>query len=48
MVRAVKGGVGMEDAIKVLDERSKKVTRRQGDDKKDRIEAANQILKGKK
>eukprot|EP00519_Triparma_laevis_P005453 CAMPEP_0182498252 /NCGR_PEP_ID=MMETSP1321-20130603/6504_1 /TAXON_ID=91990 /ORGANISM="Bolidomonas sp., Strain RCC1657" /LENGTH=213 /DNA_ID=CAMNT_0024702283 /DNA_START=634 /DNA_END=1271 /DNA_ORIENTATION=+ len=46
MVRAVKGGVSIDDAVKVLDERSKKVTRRPGNDKKERIEAAKKILEG--
>ena len=48
MVRAVKGGVSIDDAVKVLDERSKKVTRRPGNDKKERIEAAKKILEGGK
>jgi len=46
MVRAVKGGVSIDDAVKVLDERSRKVTRRPGNDKKERIEAAAKILEG--
>ena len=36
----------MDDAVKVLDERGRKVTRRKGDDKKERIEAAERILGG--
>jgi phosphoribosyl-ATP pyrophosphohydrolase/phosphoribosyl-AMP cyclohydrolase/histidinol dehydrogenase len=45
MVRAVKAGVSIDDAVKVLDNRSKKVTRRQGDAKAERIAAGEQILK---
>lgn len=48
MVRAAKGGVGIADAVKVLDERAKKVTRRPGNDKKNRIDKANEILGGEK
>lgn len=44
MVRAVKAGVSLDDAVSVLDERSRKVTRRKGDDKLFRIDAAAKIL----
>jgi len=47
MVRAAKAGVTMDDAAAVLDARSKKVTRRQGDSKAFRIEAGNKILEKK-
>jgi phosphoribosyl-ATP pyrophosphohydrolase/phosphoribosyl-AMP cyclohydrolase/histidinol dehydrogenase len=45
MVRAVKAGVSIDDAVRVLDERSRKVTRRPGNDKKERIEEAAAVLK---
>ena len=45
MVRAVKAGVSIDDAVKVLDNRAKKVTRRQGDSKAERIAAGDKILK---
>ena len=44
MARATKAGVSIDDAITVLDQRTKKVTRRKGDSKAFRIEAGNQIL----
>jgi len=47
MVKAVAAGVTIDDAIAELDRRSRKVTRRQGDSKAFRTEAANKIL-GKK
>lgn len=47
MVRAVAAGVTFDDAIAELDRRSRKVTRRQGDSKAFRTQAANQLL-GKK
>ena len=47
MVRAVAAGVSFDDAIAELDRRSRKVTRRQGDSKAFRTDAANKIL-GKK
>lgn len=47
MARAVKAGVSIDDAVAVLDSRTRKVTRRKGDAKAFRIEAGDQIL-GKK
>eukprot|EP00584_Thalassiosira_punctigera_P013804 CAMPEP_0172551406 /NCGR_PEP_ID=MMETSP1067-20121228/39169_1 /TAXON_ID=265564 ORGANISM="Thalassiosira punctigera, Strain Tpunct2005C2" /NCGR_SAMPLE_ID=MMETSP1067 /ASSEMBLY_ACC=CAM_ASM_000444 /LENGTH=489 /DNA_ID=CAMNT_0013339191 /DNA_START=43 /DNA_END=1512 /DNA_ORIENTATION=+ len=47
MVRAAKAGVSIDDAVKELDKRAKKVTRRKGDSKAFRIEAGAKIL-GKK
>ena len=44
MVRAVAAGVTFDDAIAELDRRSRKVTRRKGDSKAFRTEAANKIL----
>ena len=44
MVRAVAAGVTFDDAIAELDRRSRKVTRRKGDSKTFRSEAAKQIL----
>jgi phosphoribosyl-ATP pyrophosphohydrolase/phosphoribosyl-AMP cyclohydrolase/histidinol dehydrogenase len=44
MVRAVKAGVSMDDAVAELDRRSRKVTRRQGDSKAFRIAAGKEIL----
>jgi phosphoribosyl-ATP pyrophosphohydrolase/phosphoribosyl-AMP cyclohydrolase/histidinol dehydrogenase len=44
MARAVKAGVSIDDAISVLDERTRKVTRRKGDSKVFRIEEGNKIL----
>ena len=44
MARAVKAGVSIDDAISVLDARTRKVTRRKGDSKVVRIEEGNQIL----
>lgn len=48
MVKAVAAGVSFDDAIAELDSRSRKVTRRQGDSKAFRSEAANAILEKKK
>lgn len=48
MVRAVKAGVSMDDAVAELDRRSRKVTRRPGDSKAFRIEAGKEILEKKK
>jgi len=47
MVKAVKAGVSLDDAVQELDRRARKVTRRKGDSKAFRIEAGNAIL-GKK
>ena len=47
MVRAVKAGVGLDDAVEVLDQRARKVTRRPGNAKDFRIKAAEEILGGK-
>ena len=47
MVRATAAGVTFDDAIAELDRRSRQVTRRKGDSKAFRSEAANKIL-GKK
>jgi phosphoribosyl-ATP pyrophosphohydrolase/phosphoribosyl-AMP cyclohydrolase/histidinol dehydrogenase len=44
MVNAVKEGVSMDDAIAELDQRTKKVTRRPGDAKAERIAAGDIIL----
>mmetsp|Transcript_27738 Transcript_27738/g.31705 ORF Transcript_27738/g.31705 Transcript_27738/m.31705 type:complete len:472 (-) Transcript_27738:57-1472(-) len=44
MTKAIKAGVGIDDAVAELDRRSRKVTRRKGDSKACRISAANQIL----
>ena len=44
MVRAVKAGVSIDDAVEVLDERSRKVTRRPGNEKQFRIDAAREAL----
>jgi len=48
MVKAAKAGVGLDDAVKVLDARRRKVTRRKGDSKVERIEAGDAILKKKR
>jgi phosphoribosyl-ATP pyrophosphohydrolase/phosphoribosyl-AMP cyclohydrolase/histidinol dehydrogenase len=45
MVKAAKAGVSMDDAVRELDRRTRKVTRRQGDSKAFRIKAGNEILK---
>ena len=45
MVRATAAGVSLDDAAAELDKRSRKVTRRKGDAKAERIAAANAILK---
>jgi phosphoribosyl-ATP pyrophosphohydrolase/phosphoribosyl-AMP cyclohydrolase/histidinol dehydrogenase len=47
MVRSVKAGVSIDDAVAELDRRTRKVTRRKGDSKAFRIEAGEQILKKK-
>ncbi len=44
MVKAVKSGITMDDAVVELDKRARKVTRRQGDSKAFRIAAGNAIL----
>jgi len=44
MVKAVKAGVSIDDAVNELDKRTRKVTRRQGDSKEFRIAAAQAIL----
>lgn len=44
MAKAVKHGVSIDDAVAELDKRTRKVTRRKGDSKAFRIEAAKQIL----
>ncbi|KAG7373999.1 phosphoribosyl-ATP diphosphatase [Nitzschia inconspicua] len=44
MVRAIKAGVSIDDAIAELDRRTRKVTRRKGDSKAFRIAAGNEIL----
>mmetsp|Transcript_27907 Transcript_27907/g.39416 ORF Transcript_27907/g.39416 Transcript_27907/m.39416 type:complete len:226 (+) Transcript_27907:136-813(+) len=44
MVRAVKAGVSIDDAVAELDLRTRKVTRRKGDSKAFRIQAGNEIL----
>jgi len=44
MARAVKAGVSIDDAVAVLDSRTRKVTRRKGDAKAFRIEAGDKIL----
>jgi phosphoribosyl-ATP pyrophosphohydrolase/phosphoribosyl-AMP cyclohydrolase/histidinol dehydrogenase len=45
MVRAVKAGVSLDDAVAELDSRARKVTRRKGDSKAFRIAAGEAILK---
>lgn len=45
MVKAAKAGVSVDDAVRELDRRTRKVTRRQGDSKAFRIKAGNEILK---
>lgn len=44
MVKAVKAGVSLDDAVMELDKRARKVTRRKGDSKVFRIEAGDAIL----
>jgi len=44
MVRAAKAGVSIDDAVSELDKRARKVTRRKGDSKPERIEAGEKIL----
>lgn len=44
LARAVKAGVSIDDAVAVLDSRTRKVTRRKGDAKAFRIEAGDKIL----
>lgn len=48
MVRAVKAGVSIDDAVAELDRKARKVTRRQGDSKAFRIAAGEAILQGSK
>jgi phosphoribosyl-ATP pyrophosphohydrolase / phosphoribosyl-AMP cyclohydrolase / histidinol dehydrogenase len=48
MVRAVKAGVSIDDAVAELDRRTRKVTRRQGDSKAFRIAAGEAILENNK
>jgi phosphoribosyl-ATP pyrophosphohydrolase / phosphoribosyl-AMP cyclohydrolase / histidinol dehydrogenase len=47
MVKAVKAGVSLDDAVVELDKRTRKVTRRQGDSKEFRIAAGRAILNQK-
>lgn len=47
MVKAVKSGVSLDDAVVELDKRTRKVTRRQGDSKEFRIAAGKAILSQK-
>jgi len=44
LVKATKHGVTMEDAVRELEKRSKKITRRKGDSKKERIDEGKQVL----
>ena len=44
LVRAAQYGIGLDDAIVELDKRARKVTRRAGDSKAFRIDAAKAIL----
>jgi phosphoribosyl-ATP pyrophosphohydrolase/phosphoribosyl-AMP cyclohydrolase/histidinol dehydrogenase len=44
LVRAVKAGVSIDDAVAELDRRARKVTRRPGDSKEYRIKAGEEIL----
>merc|ERR1712157_165305 len=44
LVKATKHGVTMEDAIRELEKRSKKITRRKGDSKQERIEEGEKVL----
>jgi phosphoribosyl-ATP pyrophosphohydrolase / phosphoribosyl-AMP cyclohydrolase / histidinol dehydrogenase len=44
MVKAVKSGVSLDDAVVELDKRTRKVTRRQGDSKEFRVAAGRAIL----
>jgi len=44
LVKATKHGVTMEDALRELEKRSKKITRRKGDSKQERIEEGKQVL----
>jgi len=44
LVRAVKAGVSIDDAVAELDRRARKVTRRTGDSKEYRIKAGEEIL----
>ena len=48
MVKAVKAGVSIDDAVAELDKRARKVTRRKGDSKAFRIAAGKAILEKKK
>jgi phosphoribosyl-ATP pyrophosphohydrolase/phosphoribosyl-AMP cyclohydrolase/histidinol dehydrogenase len=47
MVRCVAAGVSLQDVERYLDARALKLARRPGNAKKERIEAAQAILKGK-
>jgi phosphoribosyl-ATP pyrophosphohydrolase/phosphoribosyl-AMP cyclohydrolase/histidinol dehydrogenase len=47
MVRCVAAGVSLQDVERYLDARALKLARRPGNAKKERIEAAQEILKGK-
>jgi len=47
MARAAKAGVSIDDAVAVLDSRTRKVTRRKGDSKVFRIDAGEKILGNK-
>jgi len=47
MAKAAKAGVSIDDAVAVLDARTRKVTRRKGDSKVFRIEAGEKILGNK-
>ena len=44
LVKGAKHGVGIEDAIRELEKRSRKVTRRKGDSKKERIEEGKKVV----
>jgi phosphoribosyl-ATP pyrophosphohydrolase / phosphoribosyl-AMP cyclohydrolase / histidinol dehydrogenase len=47
LVRAAQFGIGLEDAVVELDRRARKVTRRAGDSKMERIAAGEAILKSR-
>ena len=44
LVKATKHGVTLEDAVREIEKRSKKITRRKGDSKKERIDEGKQVL----
>jgi phosphoribosyl-ATP pyrophosphohydrolase/phosphoribosyl-AMP cyclohydrolase/histidinol dehydrogenase len=44
LVRAVKAGVSIDDAVAELDRRARKVIRRPGDSKESRIKVGEEIL----